>query len=264
MKKLLTGAALAALSTGAFAADYIDGNIHKNDYLWTQFNLMLAVDEHPGGNGHHDYLSMEFGGRSGIFDLFGYVDVFNLSNRSDQDSAEKLFMKFAPRVSLDALLSQDFSMGPIQEVYLASQMSWGGGHIGESVNNALVGLGSDVMVPWLGKTGVNVYALYDINAKQWDGYQLSVNWFKPLHFFANNSFVSFQGYVEYQWGIDDRFKALKNDNGGNIFTGLYWHSDRYAVGYGLKGYKDVYGLRDGGLAGNTTGFGHYFALSYKF
>ncbi|MCG6229405.1 outer membrane protein OmpK, partial [Vibrio furnissii] len=52
--------------------------------------------------------------------------------------------------------------------------------------------------------------------------------------------------------------------GGAMFNGLYWHSDRFAVGYGLKAYKDIYGLKDGGFAGKTTGVAHYFDITYKF
>ncbi|WP_413766736.1 outer membrane protein OmpK, partial [Vibrio vulnificus] len=73
-----------------------------------------------GAESSHDYLEMEFGGRSGIFDLYGYVDVFDLSNDpgSDKDGAEKIFMKFAPRMSLDAVTGKDLSFGPVQELYV--------------------------------------------------------------------------------------------------------------------------------------------------
>ncbi|WP_218126912.1 outer membrane protein OmpK [Ferrimonas sediminum] len=285
MKKVLAGAALAALSLNAFAADYSDGDIHKNDYKWMQFNLMYAVNQLPQADDSHtghDYLEMEFGGRSGFLDLYGYVDVFNLSNDSEQDmnaGASKMFMKFAPRFSLDAITGIDMSYGPIQEVYFSTLFNWGGGMMdvgqgtgyvdengfdkGGDVNNSFWGIGADVMVPWLGKTGMNLYSLYDINAKDWDGYQFSMNWFKPFYFLENGSFVSFQGYVDYQWGVDDSFAALKTDKGGAAFFGLYWHSDRFAAGYGLKGFKDVYGLKDGGLAGDTTGWAHYFSITYK-
>ena len=71
-KSLLALGVVAAMSAPAMAADYSDGDIHKNDYKWLQFNLMGAINEKPG-NSTHDYLEMEFGGRSGIFDLYGYV-----------------------------------------------------------------------------------------------------------------------------------------------------------------------------------------------
>ncbi|CAE6911016.1 Nucleoside-specific channel-forming protein [Vibrio sp. B1FLJ16] len=261
-KSLLALSLLAATSAPVMAADYSDGDIHKNDYKWMQFNLMGAFDELPGESSH-DYLEMEFGGRSGIFDLYGYVDVFNLASDpgSDKDGAEKIFMKFAPRMSLDALTGKDLSFGPVQELYVASLMEWGGN---SGVNSQKIGLGSDVMVPWLGKIGLNLYGTYDGNNKDWNGFQISTNWFKPFYFFENGSFISYQGYIDYQFGMNDDVKELNTTNGGAMFNGIYWHSDRFAVGYGLKGYKDVYGLKDGGWAGKTSGFGHYLAVTYKF
>ncbi|KWU00446.1 hypothetical protein APQ14_10100 [Vibrio toranzoniae] len=263
-KSLLTLGLLAATSAPVMAADYSDGDIHKNDYKWLQFNLMGAIDELPGES-THDYLEMEFGGRSGIFDLYGYVDVFNLTSDPGSDKADadsKIFMKFAPRMSLDGLTGKDLSFGPVQELYVATLIEWDGANGG--VNTQKVGLGSDVMVPWFGKVGLNLYGTYDSKEKDWNGYQVSMNWFKPFYFFENGSFISYQGYIDYQFGMDDDFAALNTTNGGAMFNGIYWHSDRFAVGYGLKGYKDVYGLKDDGLAGKTTGFGHYVAVTYKF
>ena len=267
-KSLLALGVLAATSSTAFAADYTDGDIHKNDYKWAQFNLMYSVGEKPyGGDGNedHDYLEMEFGGRSGIFDLYGYVDVFNLTQDEDQKKAngtdtEKMFMKFAPRVSLDAVTGNDLSFGPVQEVYVATLFNWGGN---DGVDNANIGLGSDVMVPWLGKVGLNLYAHYEIGDKEWNGFQISTNWFKPFYFFENGSFISYQGYIDYQFGMDKDIE-LDSGSGGAMFNGIYWHSDSYSVGYGLKAYKDVYGLEDGVYGLETTGFSHYFAVTYKF
>ncbi len=263
-KSLLTLGLLAATSAPVMAADYSDGDIHKNDYKWLQFNLMGAFDELPGESSH-DYLEMEFGGRSGIFDLYGYVDVFNLTSDPDSDKADadsKIFMKFAPRMSLDALTGKDLSFGPVQELYVASLIEWDGKTDG--TNNQKIGLGSDVMVPWLGKVGMNLYSTYDGNNKDWNGYHFAVNWFKPFYFFENGTFISYQGYIDYQFGMNDDVKALNTTTGGAMFNGIYWHSDRFALGYGLKGYKDVYGLKDDGLAGKTTGFGHYISATYKF
>jgi nucleoside-specific channel-forming protein len=260
-KSLLALGILTATSSTTFAADYTDGDIHKNDYKWVQFNLMYAVDELPDESSH-DYLEMEFGGRSGLFDLYGYVDIFNLTtdSDSDKDGSSKMFMKFAPRLSLDALTSKNLSFGPVQEVYIASLFNWGGGT--DDVNNTFIGLGSDVVVPWLGKVGLNTYALYDQNNKDWNGFQVSTNWFKPFYFFENGSFISYQGYIDYQFGMKDEYSTASN--GGAMFNGIYWHSDRYSVGYGLKGYKDIYGIEDGAFGLKTTGFSHYFAVTYKF
>jgi len=260
-KSLLSLALLAATSAPVMAADYSDGDIHKNDFKFLQFNLMGAFNELPrNGDTSHDYLEMEFGGRSGIFDLYGYVDIFNLTSDPDSDKAnsEKMFMKFAPRMSLDALTGKDLSFGPVQELYVATLMEWGGN---SDVNTQKIGLGSDVMVPWFGKVGMNLYGTYDSNNKDWNGYQVSVNWFKPFYFFENGSFISYQGYVDYQFAMEDEYAS--SSNGGAMFNGIYWHSDRFALGYGLKGYKDIYGIKDSaGL--KSTGFGHYISATYKF
>jgi len=182
-------------------------------------------------------------------------------------------MKFAPRVSIDALTGKDLSFGPIQEVYFSTLFNWDG-NVGEGVNSTFWGVGADVNVPWLGKTGMNLYGFYDLNAKEWNGYQFSANWFKPFYFFDNKSFLSFQGYIDYQFGADEAYWPVvengplvkgKSTNGGNVFFGLYWHSDRYALGYGLKGFKDVYLLTDDGATGlESTGWSHYLSATYKF
>lgn len=283
-KSLLTLGLLAATSAPVMAADYSDGDIHKNDYKFLQFNLMGAFNEKGASESSHDYLEMEFGGRSGIFDLYGYVDIFNLASNSGSDKAnsEKIFMKFAPRMSIDALTGADLSFGPIQELYVASLMEWGGGGATNcddtgcidgqpGVNTQKIGLGSDVMVPWFGKVGLNLYGTYDSNKKDWNGYQLSTNWFKPFFFFENGSFISYQGYIDFQFGMDKDKGYATSDNGGAMFNGIYWHSDRFALGYGLKLYKDVYGFADGeGLPwdpstqAESSGVGHYISATYKF
>ena len=258
--------AATALPAAVNAADYSD-DIHKNDYQWSQFNLMYAFDEKGATESSHDYLEMEFGGRSGIFDLYGYVDVFNLTSDKDSDKqgAEKIFMKFAPRVSLDAVTGKDLSFGPVQELYLATLIEWGGN---SDVNNQKIGLGSDVMVPWLGKVGLNLMASYRGNDHEWNGYHLATNWFKPFHFFDNGSFLSYQGYIDFEFGMDDD-AAHQSSTGAAMFNGLYWHSDRYAVGYGLKLYNNVYGFEDGstlpwGPEAESSGVGHYVSVTYKF
>ncbi|CAM3307650.1 nucleoside-specific channel-forming Tsx family protein [Shewanella violacea] len=269
-------AATAAMSAPTFAADRGE-DIRSGDYSWMQFNAMYAVNELPrsdADDGGHDYLEMEFGGRAGFVDLYGYVDVFNLATGDSGDKAtgagkSKMFMKFAPRFSIDAITGWDLSAGPIQEVYFSTLFNWGGGIIGEDVNASFWGIGADVMVPWLGKTGMNLYAHYDMNGKEWNGYQFSMNWFKPFYNFDNGSFVSFQGYVDYQFGADDDYGnefVPMTSNGGAAYFGVHWHSDNYALGYGLKAYQDVYLLEDnGGIVGlETTGFAHYFTATYKF
>ena len=76
---------------------------------------------------------------------------------------------------------------------------------------------------------------------------------------GNGSFVAYQGYLDYMFGAKD-----SSSDGTGFFNGIYWHSDRYAVGYGLKYFNDIYGLQNGVYDLKTTGFGHYFDVTYKF
>ncbi|SBS29739.1 Nucleoside-specific channel-forming protein tsx precursor [Marinomonas spartinae] len=265
MRKLLLGLGLAAAATTTLAADYSD-NIHKNDYSWKQFNLMYASKELPGKNSH-DYMEMEFGGRSGIVDLYGYIDVFNLTNStsSDKYGKDKIFLKIAPRFSLDAITGKDLSFGPVKELYIATLFSMDGGTGKFATNNNFIGLGSDIDIPWLGKTGVNLYALYDStdHRQDWNGYQLSANWFKPLMTFDNDSFIAYQGYFDYQFGMKTDKGYATSSTGFDNFNGIYWHSKRYAVGYGLKYFNNVYGIKNSDAL-KSTGFGQYIDVSYKF
>jgi len=261
MKKTMLAASLLVLgSAPALSADYSDGDTHKNDHNWMQANLMYAVDELPGESSH-DYLELEFGGRAGILDYYGYADVFNItgSDSSDKADDEKIFIKFAPRVSLDGLFQTDLSIGPIQEVYAATLFNWSGN---SNVNNSFWGLGSDVNVPWLGTVGLNVYGLYDLNQRDWNGYQVSTNWFKPFYFFDNGSFFSYQGYIDYQVGMKEELGATAS-HGGAMFNGLYWHTDNFSLGYGLKAYNNIYGIEDSSSF-KSTGVSHYFSATYKF
>jgi len=127
----------------------------------------------------------------------------NSDSQDKSGSDDKMFMKFAPRFSLDGMTGKDLSFGPVQELYIATLMNWGGDNGG--VNNYFIGLGSDVNVPWLGKIGLNLYGLYDANIKDWNGYQISTNWFKPFYTFANGTFLSYQGYIDYQFGMKKKY-----------------------------------------------------------
>lgn len=270
------------------ATDYSDGNIHKNDYKWIQFNLMASENARiPFGAQSDQYLEMEFGGRSGIFDFYGYTDWFDVFNRKGDDrhatgpspagDKDNMFTKLAPRISLDALLRKDLSFGPVKELYIANEMDIGDRRLWEQY----IGIGADVMVPWLGKVGVNLMKRYvrenygANNEGKWDGYQLATNYFKPIVHFENKSFIAYQGYLDY------KFKATKlrddpSDNGLHAthsvewFNGFYWHTEHYALGYGLKVFDNMALVQDGGPTYNpakpkqdTTGIGHYFSATYK-
>ncbi|MGL4859488.1 MAG: outer membrane protein OmpK [Enterobacteriaceae bacterium] len=262
---------LAAFATTAYAADYRDGNTRKNDYKWLQFNLMQSLDAKiPYGIRDDTYLEVEFGARAGIIDLYGYVDIFDIFNRHNDDrhGGDNFFAKLSPRVSLDGLFNSDFSFGPVEELYLATVTNIGDRELWESY----IGPGSDINVPWFGKMGVNLYARYvrenygAANEGKWDGYMFSTNWSTPVYQFGNGSYLNYQGYMDYQFAANklSRKDKLYSNNAVEWYNGIYWHSDHYAVGYGLKYFHNMALMKDRAGAGRTSGWGHYFSVSYKF
>lgn len=265
---LILGVLLA--SAVGYSADVAEADLHKNDFKWFQFNLMRSVDNKiPFGNQQDTYFEMEFGGRSGALDLYGYLDVFDMFDSSDSDrhNGDNFFVKLSPRFSLDVATGRILAVGPVKEWYIATLFNIGDRQLFEQY----VGLGSDVEIPWLGKTGVNLMARYvrenynAANERKWDGFNFSTNWFKPFYFLPRNSFLTYQGYLEYKFGANEIADGInRTDSSFEWFNGIYWHSNRYAVGYGLKLYQDMAFLKDGGFAGETSGVGHYLALTYKF
>ncbi len=278
----LLGAMIAVVAAlPSSATDFSNGDIHKNDYKWMQFNLMRSENAKiPFGAQNDTYVEMEFGGRSGMWDLYGYVDWFDaFDSRTDQrHDSDNMFAKIAPRLSLDALFKKDLSFGPVKELYIASVTNIGDKELYEHY----IGLGSDIQMPWMGKMGFNLYGRYvrenygANNEGKFDGYMISTNWFKPIKKFSDESFLAYQGYLDYKFGAnklknDAADAGLHTDHSVEWFNGLYWHSSRYSVGYGLKYFNNMAFVRDGYPQSflrngkqETSGFGHYFAVTYKF
>lgn len=270
IKKTVLGTIVAMSCTQALAADYTDGNVRKNDFNWMQMNLMQSVDAKvPYGIRNDTYLELEFGARSGIIDLYGYVDFFDIFDRKQDDrhGGDNFFAKISPRFSLDAILNKDLSVGPFNEFYIATVNNIGDRELFEHY----VGLGTDVKVPWFGLVGMNIYAHYvrenygADNEGKWDGYMFSTNWSTPFYTFANGSYLNYQGYFDYQFAANKiANQPLYSNNAIEWYNGIYWHSEHYAVGYGLKYFRNMALMENHGGAGRTTGLGHYFNLTYKF
>ncbi|WP_413586869.1 outer membrane protein OmpK [Bdellovibrio sp. HCB274] len=267
-----------ALSPAAFAAKATDGDIHKGDYKWFQFNIMQSIDNKiPFENQQDTYFEMEFGGRSGILDLYGYIDIFDVFNSPNSDrhgdtslsatQDDNFFFKFAPRFSLDYMTGHDLNAGPVQEWYIATLFNVGDRALFEEY----IGLGTDIQIPWLGKLGANLMARHvrenygADDEGEWNGYILTTNWFKPFVEFENKSFITWQGYLDYKFGANKIADDVDRTSWSlEWFNGIYWHSKQYAVGYGLKYYQNMALFKSGGFAGETSGFGHYLAVTYKF
>jgi nucleoside-specific channel-forming protein len=269
-QKLILILSLVFSFSPAIQAQEIEtADFHAKDFKWFQFNLMNSVDNKiPFGLQDDVYLEMEFGGRSGAIDLYGFLDIFDIfdSSNSDFHEGDNFFLKFQPRFSFNIMSGKDLTVGPFKEWYLATLA-----YVADrGMFIEFIGLGADVEVPWFGKVGANLMARYvrenygESNEDSWDGYLLSLNWFTPFHTFDNKSYLAYQGYFDYTFGATEISDDVDRSSSSiGWFNGLYWHTGRYAVAYGLKIYENMSLFEDGGIGGETSGVGQ-FILTYKF
>jgi nucleoside-specific channel-forming protein len=278
MKKTLLGLLLASTALTANAEDYSQ-DIRKNDYKFFNIKLMHGEDQkNPYGNQDNSYLELEFGGRSGVLDLYGYVDIHNIFGSTSDDSynGDNFFTELKPRLSIDGMTGRDLSIGPIKEWYIATYLKAGDGvaPTGGLFHTGL-GLGTDIELPWFGKTGLNLLAIHKNEDKgssadgEWDGYSLQWSFFKPFYNFSNGSYVAYQGYITYDFGMD---KVNEDEGRSNHsfqwYNGIYYHYKSVAIGYGLKVLDNMANFDDGrysfGEENESTGVEHYFDITYKF
>ena len=248
---------------------------------WETLHLYHGENQKGGPFAFDDtYVEFEFGGRYEWFDLYGYVDFIDAlnSSSSDKHGQNNFFVDIEPRISIDYLLDKDLSYGALKELFFAFDIYYADEAKGNGLKVIWMGIGSDIDIPWLGKSGVNFYTRYieenydASNENSFDGYVAHINWFKPIYHFTENRFLSFQGYIDYDFGSDldnnDFEKTYRTSDSLQSYLGLWLHDKKYAVGYGLKAYKDMTQWKDGEVLNSrktdTIGFAHYFNVAYKF
>ncbi|MFA7084942.1 MAG: outer membrane protein OmpK [Arcobacteraceae bacterium] len=261
-------------------------NIYARDvtnYQWANLHLYKGVNQRGGPFAFDDtYVELEFGGRYEWLDLYGYIDFLDVLNSrsSDKHGDNNFFADIEPRISIDYLLNKDLSYGALKELYFAFDIYYADPTPGEDKGLKVIwmGLGSDIEIPWLGKSGVNFYTRFieenygASNEHSFDGYVAHINWFKPIYNFTDTRFLAFQGYIDYEFNSklndNDFEKEYRTSDSFQSYLGLWLHDKKWALGYGLKAYKNMTQWKDGETLNDkktdTTGFAHYFNVAYKF
>ena len=254
-----------------------------NNSQWANLHLYKGVNQRGGPFAFDDtYIEFEFGGRYEWLDLYGYIDFIDALNSksSDKHGGNNFFVDIEPRVSIDYLLNKDLSYGALKELFFAFDIYYADEPDGKGLKVIWMGLGSDIDIPWLGVSGVNFYTRFieenygASNENSFDGYVAHINWFKPIYNFSENRFLSFQGYLDYEFGsnlkANDFEKKYRTSDSLQSYLGFWLHDKKWALGYGLKAYKDMTQWKNGEIPFNdgrktdTTGFAHYFNVAYKF
>lgn len=277
--KLFVLFTIIVVNNSAFAKD-ISSITNSN---WETLHLYHGENQRGGPYAFDDtYVEFEFGGRYEWLDLYGYIDFIDAlnSSNSDKHGSNNFFADIEPRISIDYLLNKDLSYGALKELFFAFDIYYADASPGtkDGLKILWMGLGSDIDIPWLGKSGVNFYTRYieenygASNENSFDGYVAHINWFKPLYNFSETRFVSFQGYLDYEFGSDldnNSFERnYRTSDSLQSYLGLWYHEKKWAAGYGLKAYKDMTQWKEGEVLNDkktdTTGFAHYFNIAYKF
>ena len=129
---------------------------------WANLILMKGIEQRGGPFFFDDtYVEFEFGGRHEWLDLYGYVDFIDALNSksSDKHGQNNFFVDIEPRISIDYLTNTDLSYGALQELYFAFDFYYADEPTGKGLKVLWMGLGSDIDIPWFGKSGVNFYTL---------------------------------------------------------------------------------------------------------
>ena len=246
---------------------------------WANLHLYHGENQRGGPYSFDDtYVEFEFGGRYEWLDLYGYIDFLDALNSSSSGKHKdnNYFVDIEPKISIDYLLNKDLSFGALKELFFAFDIYYADASPGtkDGLKVLWMGIGSDIDLPWLGVSGINFYTRYieenygSSNENSFDGYVAHINWFKPIYNFSETRFVSFQGYLDYEFGSDLNNNTYRTSDSLQGYFGLWLHDKKWAVGYGLKAYKDMTQWKNGEVLNNketdTTGFGHYFNVAYKF
>ncbi|MGL5949090.1 MAG: outer membrane protein OmpK [Aeromonas sp.] len=254
---------------------------------WMEFKLLHTQGQlpHPDHSYEDTSFQLAFGGRFGWIDLRGQMDIFDILDHHNSDKfndsyngelnhRQNVFVKLAPRLSLNALTGRDLRFGPIHEVYLANL-----NHIADGQMENMIGFGVDATLPFFGATAINLYArqandnaAFEEETGEWNGYHLAMQWGRPVHQFQNGSQLIYKSELDYTWGMDTHNVAWRHSDSFSTENGLYWQRDQLTVGYGVKYFNDINGMKNGRQADffapyaplQSTGFSHLFSVSYKF
>ncbi|MFL1780987.1 Tsx family outer membrane protein [Candidatus Hepatincolaceae symbiont of Richtersius coronifer] len=251
--------------------------VQAQDFKFINLNLMAGYKQtNPFAvTGKDTYLEIEFGGKSGRLELYGYVDLLDVTQSKKHDSYAKsnLFLEAKPRIKIANLLGEN---KPYGSLYVSAATVIDAGNAGTDSKGRPIkglwhnGIGLGTQFYFL---SVNLYALYkteDFNSSaqgKFDGYKLELSWFKPIYNIDPNTFLAYQGYFNYAF-LANKVKKDLNRSSDELqwFNGFYLHHKKFAVGYGLKVTSHM-GFYADGIVGmrnfNSSDISHYVALQYK-
>ncbi len=176
------------------------------ELIWSSFSLSyLKGNDYEVGDSKRDVLTVEHASGSTWGDNFFFLD-----HLSSDDGTVTNYFELAPRLSLSYVSGTKLSLGPINDVYIAT--TWEGGEF----NNYLYGVGFNISVPGTKYFNVN---FYKANNDLWDDdEQVTITWGIPFTL-ASAEFL-YDGFLDYSSSSDT------NATETNFTSQLKWNAGK--------------------------------------
>lgn len=206
---------------------------------WQDFSLTYLYGDHFEVDPEEQHtLTFEYVAGLSFGDVFGFVDW---TYYSDSDESDGLYGEITPRFSYNKIFNDDFTLGPISDVLLATSVEFGSG----PVEAFLVGPALDLKIPGFDFFQLNLFYRSPMDGDNLsDGWQLTPTW--SVTFPVGNSEIVFDGFIDWVFsteesGYEENFhfnpqlkynlgKALINDE-SKLYLGIeynYW-SNKYGI-----------------------------------
>lgn len=241
------------------------------------------------------YLELEYYGRTGPIDWYGYFDApkyfggnGNITGVWDKDkNTSFMFMEHEPKLSFNRLMGKDLSVGPFKDWFISTDYILDAGNdVSTRQHTLYYGLGTSIDTHTKLGMNVNIY-----KKQQWENYgapnaytsndggRLQIQFFYPIYSFANGGSVNYFTFSNYDFGskLGDKTqqatgKATRT-NEAFVSTHIFSYNLKSFRAYTAARYfhngsqfKDgaITNWGSGDFAQDSTGWGYYIGLGYKF
>jgi nucleoside-specific outer membrane channel protein Tsx len=178
MKALLSALAVFAAASPAAAEDFI---------LWHTENIqLLRGADYELGDQERTIITVEHAHRSRWGDLFLFAD-FTIGD----DGQRAAYGEITPRLSLSRTTGQDWSFGPVSDVYIAGNFEIGD----EGLDRQLFGVAVDLDAPGFAFLRAHAFRRDDRN-RPGSTWQATIAWNRPFQL-GDQRFL-FEGFTDIQ------------------------------------------------------------------
>lgn len=227
---------------------------------WQDFSLSyLYGDGFKVDPEEQHTLTLEYVAGLSFGDVFAFLD---LTYYADSDESDGLYGEITPRFSYNKIFNDDFAVGPVTDVLLATSLEYGAG----PVETFLAGPAIDLKIPGFDFFQLNLFYRSGINSDNIsDGWQLTPAWSVTVP--VGCSEIVFDGFVDWVFATEDsNYETNVHFNPQlkyNLGKALLANESKLYVGVEYSYWSNKYGIKDSS-AFRTDDSVVSFLLKYHF